>query len=167
MITPTGTMANCASMMTICPTKGDTVILGNLSHIINYERGNLSSMGSIMPWVVQNNLDGTMPLAQMEKACNFMLNEHIAPVTAISLESSHNNLSGKVLRMDYIKKVKKIAKKRKAKLHLDGARSWNASIFLGIEMKEMVKDFDIVSVCLSKGLGCPIGSLIVGSEKDI
>lgn len=78
-----------------------------------------------------------------------------------------NNMSGKVLRMDYIKKVKKIAKKRKAKLHLDGARSWNASVFLGIPMKEMLADFDLVSVCLSKGMGCPIGSLVVGTEKDI
>ena len=52
-------------------------------------------------------------------------------------------------------------------MHLDGARSWNAAVALDIEMKEMLKDFDLVSVCLSKGLGCPIGSLLVGSEKDI
>ena len=89
------------------------------------------------------------------------------PITGISLESSMNNMSGKVLRPKYIKQVKKIAKKRKAKLHLDGARSWNASLFLGISMKEMLKDFDLVSVCLSKGMGCPVGSLVVGSEKDI
>ena len=63
--------------------------------------------------------------------------------------------------------MKKLSKKYKTKLHLDGARSWNASLFLGIEMKEMLKDFDLVSVCLSKGMGCPIGSLVVGSEKDI
>ena len=71
------------------------------------------------------------------------------------------------MRTDYISKVKKIAKKAKAKLHLDGARSWNASLFLGMEMKDMLKDFDLVSVCMSKGMGCPIGSLVVGSEKDI
>ena len=52
-------------------------------------------------------------------------------------------------------------------MHLDGARSWNASLYLGIEMKEMLKDFDIVSVCLSKGLGCPIGSVVAGSSKDM
>lgn len=155
------------AMMTICPKKGDSVILGNLSHIVNYERGNISGIGGVMPWVVENNSDATMDLKKMQKACDFMLNEHIVPITGISLESSHNNLSGKVLRMDYISKVKKMAKKRKAKLHLDGARSWNASLFLGLEMKDMVKDFDLVSVCLSKGLGCPIGSLLVGSAKDI
>lgn len=69
--------------------------------------------------------------------------------------------------MDYISKVKKIVKKGKGKLHLDGARSWNAAMFLGLTMKDMCKDFDLVSVCLSKGMGCPIGSLLVGSEKDI
>ena len=93
--------------------------------------------------------------------------EHIVEIQGISLESSHNNCNGKVLRMDYINKVKKIAKKKKAKLHLDGARSWNASLFLGLSMKEMVKDFDLVNVCLSKGMGCPLGSMVVGSEKDI
>ena len=95
------------------------------------------------------------------------LNEHIVHVKGISLESSHNGCNGKVLRPEYISKVKKIAKKNKAKLHLDGARSWNAAHFLGIPISEMLKDFDLVSVCLSKGLGCPIGSMIVGSEKDI
>ena len=94
-------------------------------------------------------------------------NEHIVPIKGISLESSHNGCNGRVLMPKYISDVKKIAKKGKAKLHLDGARSWNAAIFLNMEMKEMLKDFDLVSVCLSKGLGCPIGSLVVGSQKDI
>ena len=65
--------------------------------------------------------------------------------------------------MDYIKKVRELANQHNLKMSLDGARAWNASVFLNMEMKDMVKDFDIVSVCLSKGLGCPIGSLVVGS----
>lgn len=69
--------------------------------------------------------------------------------------------------MDYIAKVKQITKKNKIKLHLDGARAWNSAIFLQISMKEMAKDFDIVNVCLSKGMGCPVGSMIAGSEEDI
>lgn len=164
---PSGCMANIAAMMTVCPTRGDACVVGNWSHIVNYERGGLSTVGGIMPWVIANEEDGTMPLDQIEKVCNFSINEHIVPVTGISLESPHNNKSGVVLRPDYIKKVKKIAKKRKAKLHLDGARSWNASLFLGLEMKEMCQDFDIISICMSKGMGCPIGSLIVGTEKDM
>ena len=81
----------------------------------------------------------------------------------MSLESSHNNCSGRALRPQYISEVKKVTKKHKLKLHLDGARSWNSSLYLGITMKEMLKDFDLAYVCLSKGMGCPIGSMIVGS----
>jgi len=69
--------------------------------------------------------------------------------------------------MDYIKKVRALADKNNIKMSLDGARSWNASVFLGISMAEQVKKFDIVSVCMSKGMGCPIGSLVVGSHEDI
>ena len=69
--------------------------------------------------------------------------------------------------MKYIKSVKKLARKFKMKMHLDGARCLNAAAFLDISPAEMTKDFDTVSVCLSKGLGCPVGSLVVGSEKDI
>jgi len=71
------------------------------------------------------------------------------------------------LRTSYISEVKKITKKNKIKLHLDGARAWNSALFLKISMKKMVKDFDIVNVCLSKGMGCPAGSMIAGTEEDI
>lgn len=92
---------------------------------------------------------------------------HIVAVRGLSLESSQNNCGGRALRPEYISEVKKICKKNKIKMHLDGARSWNSSIYLGIDMKEMVSDFDIVNVCLSKGMGCPAGSIIAGSEADI
>jgi threonine aldolase len=89
-------------------------------------------------------------------------------VHGISLESSHNVCHGRVLRLDYISQVKKLIKKNKGmKLHLDGARCWNAAIFLGVEPKAYANDFDLISVCLSKGMGCPAGSLIVGSHEDI
>ena len=153
-------------MMLLAEKLGDSVIVGSKSHIIHYERGGISMTGT-MPWVLQNNLNGTIDLDDIEFACGKVANEHVVPITGISLESSQNECSGRVLRMDYISRVKKIAKKAKAKLHLDGARSWNASLFLGMEMKDMLKDFDLVSVCMSKGMGCPIGSLVVGSEKDV
>lgn len=90
------------------------------------------------------------------------------PVTKlICLESSHQYSSGRVLTTKYIKQVKKIARKRKLKMHLDGARALNAAAALGISPAEMTKDFDTVSVCMSKGLGAPIGTVLVGSEKDI
>ena len=88
-------------------------------------------------------------------------------MTGLSLESSHNNCGGRAISTEYISKVRKYTKKHKVRMHLDGARAWNSSLFLGIEMKEMVKDFDIVNVCLSKGMGCPAGSMIAGTEEDI
>ena len=91
----------------------------------------------------------------------------MAPIEAISLESSAMNVGGRILTPDYIDSVKKVAKKSKIKMHLDGARSWNAAVGSGAEMADMVKHFDIVNVCLSKGMGCPIGSMIAGTEEDI
>lgn len=91
-----------------------------------------------MPWIIKNQPDGTIPIDEMEYITNIMPNEHVVPIKSISLESSMNNCNGKALRMDYIKQVKKLAKKKKITMHLDGARSWNSSLFLNIEMKEMV-----------------------------
>ena len=167
LLTPSGVQANTIAMMVAAPKRGDCIVMGNQSHLMHYERGGLACAGGVLPWIVKNLPDGTMPLDEIAYPINNAVNEHIPPVTGISLESSMNNCSGKVLRMDYISKVKKLAKKRKCKMHLDGARSWNAAMYLGLEMKEMMKDFDIVNVCLSKGLGCPIGSIIAGTEKDM
>jgi threonine aldolase len=167
LLVPSGIMANNLNLKLMAGLSGESVILGSNSHIINNERGGVSSFASIMPWIVANNPDGTMDLAKVKRMAGMASNEHIVPIKGISLESSHNGCNGRVLRPDYISQVKKIAKKAKAKMHLDGARSWNAATYLGLDMKEMLKDFDLISVCLSKGLGCPIGSLVVGSAKDI
>mgnify|MGYP001626818614 CR=1 FL=1 len=167
LLVPSGVMANNINLKLMAGLSGESVILGSNSHIINNERGGVSSFAGIMPWIVENNPDGTMELEKIKRMTGMASNEHIVPIRGISLESSHNGCNGRVLRPEYISKVKKIAKKAKSKMHIDGARSWNAALFLGMEMKDMLKDFDLISVCLSKGLGCPIGSLIVGSSKDV
>lgn len=91
----------------------------------------------------------------------------MAPIGGVALESSHNGCSGHVLRPSYVESVKKLTKKHKTYLYLDGARAWNAAIFLQMDLKEMCANYDLISVCLSKGLGCPIGSVMIGSHKDI
>jgi threonine aldolase len=85
----------------------------------------------------------------------------------IALENTHNLCNGSVLPMDYVKQVAKLAKARKLRLHLDGARVLNAAAFLDVEPEVMVKDFHTVNFCLSKGMGCPVGSLVIGSAEDI
>ena len=94
LLVASGTQANCTSMMAMAPIKGDSVVMGSMSHLVNYERGSLSQTGSVMPWVVANQPNGTMDLKLIEKAAFYVKNEHIVPITGISLESSHNNCSG-------------------------------------------------------------------------
>ena len=83
------------------------------------------------------------------------------------LESSHNVCNGRVLKMPYIWKAKEIANKNNLRMHLDGARCLNASVALKVKPDELVKDFNTISLCLSKGLGNPIGSMLIGSHEDI
>jgi len=92
---------------------------------------------------------------------------HKVEIKGVSLESSQNNCGGRAIDPKYFSKVKKLTKKHKLKLHLDGARSWNAALYHNMTMKEYVKDFDLVNVCMSKGMSCPAYSVIAGSKKDM
>ena len=166
MFVPSGTMGNLLGCMAHCREKGSAAIIGDMTHINCDERGNLANLGGIMPITLRNQPDGTIDLDEME----FFIKEkdpHNPVCRLIALESSHQYSSGRVLSTKYFKKVKKIARKNKLKMHLDGARALNAAASLGISPAEMTKDFDTVSVCMSKGLGAPIGTVLVGSAKDI
>jgi len=166
LLVPSGTMANLIGFMLHCRQKGDAAIIGDMSHINNWERGNIAAAGSIMPITLRNEADGTLDLEEVDFFCRDA-DPHKVVNKMLCLETTHNQCGGKVLKMDYILKAKKMARKHKMKMHLDGARSLNAAAFLGITPEEMCKPFDTVSVCLSKGLGAPLGSMIVGSEKHI
>ena len=162
---PSGTMANLMSLMFHCPQKGDAAVIGDRSHLNNWERGGMAAAGSIMPITIQNQPDGTMDLNEIEFFCK-QPDPHYQVAKLICLESTHNECNGLVLKMDFVKKIKKLAKKHKLKLHLDGARCLNAAVSLDMSPAEMTKDFDTVTLCLSKGLGCPLGSLILCNAKD-
>jgi threonine aldolase len=147
--------------------KGDSIIIGDKAHIMNYERGGMATFGSIMPTVLPNQPDGTLDLTKLASSIPTFNDPHCAAVTCVALESSMNNCHGMVLRPDYLAQVKKITKKNKIRLHLDGARVWNAAVALDMSMKDYCKDFNTVAVCMSKGMGAPVGSLLVGSHTDI
>ena len=119
-----------------------------------------------MPITVKNNKDGTLDNDLVETFCK-KIDPHLVINRVLCLESSHSECNGRVLNMDYIKKTKKLAKKNGMRMHLDGARALNAATYLGISPAEMCKDFDTLTQCLSKGLGCPMGSLVLGTKKDI
>ena len=128
-----GVQANLIVMMVLAQKKGESIIMGDESHLMHYERGGMATIGSIMPRALRNNPDGTIDLKDIELNIPTIEDPHIVPPQAIALETSMNNCAGRALRPEYISKVKKLAKKYKLKMHCDGARSWNAAVFLGME----------------------------------
>lgn len=159
-------MSNLIGMMISVRTKGDGAILGSLSHIYNIERGGISALGSIHPMIVPNLADGTMNLTELERAIP-PVSMHLPQPRVIALENSHNICNGSVLQPSFVKDVKKIAVKKGLRMHLDGARALNAAVYLKMDPAEMVEDYDTVNFCLSKGMACPVGSLIIGKKEDI
>jgi threonine aldolase len=166
LLVPSGTMSNLIGMMINAREKGEGAIVGHLSHVYNIERGGMSALASIHPIVVRNQPDGTMNLSDIEEAIP-PNNIHLSQPRVISFESSHNLCSGRALKLDYLAKVKALADKHKLRLHLDAARGLNAAVYLKTDPAVMVKPFNTVNFCLSKGMGCPVGSLIIGSQEDI
>jgi len=163
---PSGTMSNLIGMMVNVRTKGEGAIVGHLSHVYNIERGGMSALGGIHPIVARNEPDGTISIKNIEASIP-PNNIHLSQPKVIALESSQNLCNGRVLKLSYISDVKKLAKKHKLRLHLDAARGLNAAVALDKDPAEMVKDFDTVNFCLSKGMGCPVGSLIMGKNEDM
>ncbi|KHG00004.1 ltaA [Gossypium arboreum] len=163
-----GTMGNLISVLVHCDIRGSEVILGDNCHIHIYENGGISTIGGVHPRPVKNNDDGTMDIGLIEAAIRDPRGEIVYPTTRlICLENSHANTGGRCLSAEYTDKVGELAKKHGLKLHIDGARIFNASVALGVPVNRLVQAADSVSVCLSKGLGAPVGSVIVGSKSFI
>ncbi|KAD5961837.1 hypothetical protein E3N88_13310 [Mikania micrantha] len=161
-------MGNLISVLVHCEIRGSEVILGNNSHIHIYENGGISTIGGVHPRPVKNNQDGTIDIDLIESAIRNPEFEICYPKTRlICLENSHANSGGRCLSVEYIDRVGDLAKKHGLKLHIDGARIFNASAALKVPVDRLVQAADSVSVCLSKGLGAPVGSVIVGTKSFI
>jgi threonine aldolase len=161
---PSGTMANQAAVKThIAP--GDEVIMDRESHIFRYEVG----AAAVVSGAQFNPLDGdggVLTAVQVEAAIR--PDDIHQPVTKLlCLENTHNRAGGTVFPLAELKKISALCRERWIGLHLDGARLWNASVETGISLKEYAKHFDSVMLCFSKGLGCPVGSILVGSSDFI
>lgn len=159
---PTGTMANLAATMSWCGTRGAEAILGDKCHLFQYEQGGMAQIAGVMPRTLPNRPDGTLDLDQLEKAIILKDDVHYAQTEMITLENTHNYCGGKVLPRGYLQAVSRIARNKGIPLHLDGARIWNAAVSSGLDVGEMVAGVDSISACLSKGLGAPAGSLLIG-----
>ncbi|XP_024439174.1 low-specificity L-threonine aldolase 1 isoform X1 [Populus trichocarpa] len=168
LFVPSGTMSNLISVLVHCNIRGSEVILGSKSHIHIYENGGISTIGGVHPRTVKNNEDGTMDIDLIEAAIRDPRGEIVYPTTRlICLENSQGSCGGRCLSVEYTDRVGELAKKHGLKLHIDGARIFNASVALGVPVSRLVQDADSVSVCLSKGLGAPVGSVIVGSKSFV
>lgn len=162
LFVPTGTMANLLALLSHCQ-RGDEYICGQDAHIYKYEAGGGAVVGSIQPQPIEFEKDASLSLAKVFKKIK-PSDSHFARTKLLCLENTHH---GQPLSLSYLEKAHKFAKKSGLLLHLDGARVFNAAVHLGAELSEITSYFDSVSICLSKGLGAPVGSLLVGSRDFI
>ena len=157
-----GTQSNLCGLLAHCG-RGDEYLVGQTAHTYKYEGGGAAVLGSIQPQPLDFEPDGSIPLAAIEGAIK-PKDDHFARTRLLCLE---NTKDGNVVPQDYIESATALARSKGLALHLDGARLWNAAAFHGVEPGELVGEFDSVSVCLSKGLGAPVGSVLVGPEDLI
>ena len=163
---PSGTMSNLTALLTWCDSRGSEVIVGDKSHIFLFEQSGAAQFGGISYRTLENNDDGTMNLLSIKNSIRE--NDIHEPITRlICIENTHNVCGGKILPLEFISKLRKISNQYHIPIHMDGARIWNAISAIGIEPHEMVKNVDSISVCLSKGLGAPVGSLLIGTKDFI
>jgi threonine aldolase len=159
---PSGTQSNLAALMTHCQ-RGDEYLVGQNAHTYRYEGGGAAVLGSIQPQPLENEADGSIALARIAAAIK-PDDPHFARTRLLALE---NTIGGKVLPLPYQHAATGLAHERGLATHLDGARLFNAAIALGVEPREISAGFDSASVCLSKGLGAPVGSMLLGTRDFI
>lgn len=162
LFVPTGTMSNLLGLMAHCE-RGDEYIVGQQAHTYKYEGGGAAVLGSIQPQPIDGEADGSLDLCKVEAAIK-QDDFHFARTRLLALE---NTMQGKVLPLEYLAAARELTRRRGLSLHLDGARLYNAAVKLGVPAREITQHFDSVSVCLSKGLGAPVGSVLCGSAALI
>ncbi|MFO7750896.1 MAG: low-specificity L-threonine aldolase [Desulfobacteraceae bacterium] len=162
LFAPSGTQSNLLALLSHCE-RGDEYIVGQQAHTYKYEGGGAAVLGSIQPQPLEFEQDGTLDLARVAGAIKED-DFHFAKTRLLCLE---NTQAGKVLPMAYLEEAGRFARDKGLALHLDGARLFNAAVNLNRPARKITQPFDSVSICLSKGLGAPVGSLVCGSQTLI
>jgi threonine aldolase len=165
LFVPSGTMGNLAAILAHCQ-RGDEVILGNKAHTFLYEAGGISALGGVHSCQLENQADGTIDLEAIRLAIRSE-DAHFPPSRLVALENTHNRCGGAVLPPGYTQAVAELAHQHGLKLHMDGARIFNAAVAQGKPARELVEGVDSVTFCLSKALSAPVGSVIVGEAEFI
>jgi threonine aldolase len=163
LFVPSGTQSNLLALMAHCE-RGDEYLVGSEAHTYKFEGGGAAVLGSIQPQPIAQAADGTLPLDLVEKAIKPLGDPHFVRTRLLALE---NTFWGRPLPLDYLAAAAALAKKHELGFHLDGARLHNAALGSGVAAREIARHFDSVSVCFSKSLGAPIGSMLLGSDELI
>ena len=162
LFVPSGTQSNLLALLAHCE-RGDEYIVGMDAHTYKFEGGGAAVLGSIQPQPIVQAEDGSLPLERVAAAIK-PVDPHFARTRLLALE---NTWHGRTLPLDYLQQAGELARTRGLGYHLDGARLFNAAVACGVPARQIVRHFDSVSVCLSKGLGAPVGSVLVGSHALI
>lgn len=163
---PSGTQSNLAALMSHCE-RGDEYIVGQMAHTYRWEGGGAAVLGSIQPQPIEQASDGTIPIDKIAAAIKPFgpgLGSHFARTRLLALE---NTWGGRVLPQQYVIDAATFARSKGLNVHLDGARAFNAAVASGLSIAELLAPFDSASLCISKGLGAPVGAVLVGDAAFI
>lgn len=165
LFVPTGTMANQLALRSQT-RPGDEIIAHAKSHIFNYEGGGFAVLSGVSVRTVTST-DGTMPLEQVRAALHLSDDPHFAPTSLLCAENTQNACGGVVVDLDHLQDFAAVAREHRLRAHLDGARLANAAVASGTSLAAQAAPFDTVSLCFSKGLGAPVGSVLAGDVETI
>ncbi|XP_052866209.1 uncharacterized protein LOC128272439 [Anopheles cruzii] len=166
LFVPSGTMANLLAIMVHCSRRGTEAIVGDLAHGFLYEQGGASQFAGVLLSTIRNNPDGTFCLNEVSKKFRGY-DVHEPNTVLVMVENTHNICGGKVVPLEWLEKLSKICAEKGAKVHMDGARVFNAAAYMDVPVSRIVRDVDSVCYCLSKGLACPVGSVLLGTAEFI
>jgi threonine aldolase len=165
LFTTSGTQSNLIAVLTQAK-RGDEVIVGDEAHMLWYELGGAAALGGVVLRTLPNDGCGRLNLDDINRVIRGT-DIHYPQTTLLCLENTHNRCGGAVLTMDYTDEVCNLAHTRGLRVHLDGARIFNAAIALGIPACKLAQSVDSVALCLSKGLSAPVGSLLCGNKDFV
>ncbi|KAJ8254142.1 hypothetical protein COCON_G00207540 [Conger conger] len=168
LFVPSGTMSNLIAVMVHCRERGDEIIVGDLSHLHMYEQGGSAQLAGVHSTMVTNLPDGTFDLGQLEaKIRHGYPDAHFPRSRLVCVENTHNIQGGRVLPLSFLQELRSVAERYNLAVHMDGARVMNAAVALGVSPSVILRHCDTVSVCLSKGLGAPVGTMLGGPQDFI
>ncbi|XP_030558899.1 probable low-specificity L-threonine aldolase 2 [Drosophila novamexicana] len=172
LFVPSGTMGNLLAVMVHCNRRGSEAIVGDLSHIFLYEQGGSAHLAGVQLATIRNQQDGTFSLEELRHKIRQYEDCHEPVTSLVVVENTHNICGGKVMPLSYLDELVALVRDSglgivRIGLHMDGARVFNAAAALGVSVERIARGFDSVSVCLSKSLSAPVGSVLVGSKAFI